>query len=181
MTEATTVPSKAEPRRFAVRNFIDEAQLKIDLAYSLADLSSAMHNQAGFTIHYATLAAKASRQVDDIELLIAATESTIYRTIRDAAIASDDKLTEPRLAKQVAGSPQVIALRRALNEAKQIKAVAAGAVQAFRHRKDMLVQEGAATRVEMQGDLRMREISSHSEALAQQRERVAERLTNNKQ
>jgi hypothetical protein len=155
MTDAPAPETKPEPRKFAVRNFINEAQLKIDLSYSLADISNAMHEQAGFTIHYATLAAAAARQVDDIELLLAAAESAAYRIIRDKAIADDEKITDSRLAKMVDGSKQVVALKQALNEAKQIKAIAAGAVQAFRHRKDMLVQESAALRTERGGELRI--------------------------
>jgi hypothetical protein len=156
MTIETPAPTpSAKHRAFTVRNFIDEAALKADVTYSLANLSDGFQRQAGFIVHYSTLAAKAARQVDDIELLIEATESAVFRQLRDDLLKIGDKFTDTFLNKSVAASSRVLALKRALNEAKQIQAIAKGAVEAFKQRKDMLVQEGAASRTERQGELRM--------------------------
>lgn len=167
---------KPEPRTFAVRNFIDEAQLKIDLSYSLTNLSDAMQQQAALTSHYSTLAAKAQRQVDDIHLILEATESAVYRQLRDAALKAEDKVTEPQLKQNVSASPRMLAIKRALNEAKQICAVAKGAVVAIRQRKDMLVQEGSTSREERKGELRLMGAAADGEAMDNIKRRLLDRV-----
>jgi len=176
MTDETAVIAAPAPRKFEVRNFIDEATLKTDVAYSLNALSDAMQAQAGMIIHYSTLAAKAARQVDDIKLVLEATESTVYRKLRDKAVEDGAKVTETQLEKSVAASAQVLSIKRALNEAKQIEAIAKGAVEGFKHRKDMLVQEGAMSREEYKGELRVRSASAAADDSDAQKRRVLERL-----
>ena len=163
---------KPAPAKFTVRNFIDEAKLAEDLSYSLTNLSDAMQQQAGLTSHYSTLAAKAQRQVDDVTLLLEATESAVYRQLRDKALKDEEKVTEPQLKQNVASSPRMLAIKRALNEAKQIAAVAKGAVVAIRHRKDMLIQEGAASREERKGELRIIGNAASAQALEDLKARV---------
>lgn len=148
------VPGKP-PETIKVVNVIDEATLRKDLTYSLTNLSDAMMTQAGLLVDYNTRAAKAAKQVDDLKLLLETTEATVYRVIRDKMIEDGKKITEAQLDRLVATHPRVIRIKKALNEAKQIEAVAKGAVEGFRHRKDMLVQLGASERQEKEGELRM--------------------------
>lgn len=138
---------------FKVVNFIDAIQLKKDLTYSLADLSSARAEQAALFVHYGTLAAKAAKQVDDAKMLLEITESKVYRKLRDEAATTATKVTEVQLEKTVQVHETVISMRRALNEAKQIEAIAKTAAEGFRQRRDMLVQDGATSREEMKGEI----------------------------
>lgn len=138
-----------------VVNFIDEAQLKKDMGYSLADLSTAMMDQASLLVHYGVLQAKASKQVDDMKMLLENAEAAVYRRLRDTAATAGEKITEAQLEKAVARHPQVVAYKRAVNEAKQVESVAKIAVEGFKHRKDMLVQHGATSREEMKGEVRI--------------------------
>ena len=108
----------------AVTNFIDRDQLKSDMRYSMADLSSAMMQQASLFVHYGVLLAQASRQVDDLELTLEASESQVYRKLRDSAVKAGEKTSVAGLEKEVTVHPKVIELRLALNEAKQIEAIA---------------------------------------------------------
>jgi hypothetical protein len=62
-------------------------------------------------------------------------------------------------------------IKQALNEAKQIAAIAKGAVVAIRQRKDMLVQEGSTSRVERQGELRMGAIAAGDKAIDEAKKR----------
>lgn len=143
-------------KTFKIRNVIDSEQLTKDLTYSLNNLSDAMVSQASLFAHYAVLAARAAKQVDDVKLLLENTEAAVYRKLRDDAAAAGEKVTETQLEKMVARHERVVATKKALNEAKQIEKVANLAVESFRHRRDMLVQLGAYERQEMQGELAVR-------------------------
>jgi hypothetical protein len=164
MSEDTEAEKKAI-NTIKVRNYIDSAQLKEDLSYSLTDLSGAQSRQAQLFVHYGTLAAKAARQVDNIKLLLENTEAAVYRVLRDRMVQAGEKVTEALLDKNVSRHERVIGVKKALNEAKQIEAIAKIAVEGFRHRKDMLVQHGATEREEMKGELVTKLRSSRDEDL----------------
>lgn len=145
----------SEPKPIAVKNFIDTEQLGKDLAYSTANLTGAMVGQASLYAHYGQLHAQASAQVDAIELRLEVVQAQIARELRDEAAKASVKITVAEIDTGVMTSERIIALRKALNAAKQIEASAKTAVEAFRHRKDMLVQLGAGERVEKEGELRL--------------------------
>jgi hypothetical protein len=159
-----------------ITNFIDKDQVKKDLAYSLADLSTAMMQQASLYVHYGVLASQAAKQVDDFELLLDLGKSKIYRKLRDSYAAAGEKVAVATLDKEVDCDPVVISLRLALNEAKQVEAVARTAVDAFRQRKDMLIQHGSTEREEMRGELSLRAKSVAQEGVQAMGSRVAARL-----
>lgn len=159
---------------FKVRKFVDSAQLDRDLAYSASDLTSAMMEQAALFARYGVLAAQASKQVDDVKVLVENTEAEIYRRIRDEKAAAAEKATEAQVNAEVTRHPRVIAVKKALNEAKQIEAIAKIAVESFRHRRDMLVQHGLISREEMKGELSMQARQAREEEFKHQEERFLE-------
>jgi len=138
-----------------VVDFVDPAQLKKDLAYSTADLSSAFMRQASMFAHYGIFAAQASRQVNNIKMLVENTEAHVYRLIRDEMLTAGTKPTEAAVNAAVTRHERVIAAHRALNEARQIEDITKTAVEAFRHRRDMLIQQGFIQREEMKGELKI--------------------------
>lgn len=166
---------KIQVRRFKVKNWLDDEDLKGKLAYSNADLSQAMSEQASLFAHFGVLLARSSKQVDDIKILIENTEARVDREIRTAMAVLGEKVTETIIERKIARHPQVVAFKRALNEAKQIEAVAKTTLEAFRHRRDMLVQQGATSREEMKGELSMSVRKAQEEAGLSQRERVQQR------
>lgn len=188
MSDPTTADPSMVASIYNVRDFVDAAQLKRDLAYSTNDLSQAMMDQSALFSHYGVLAADASRQVDVIKLLLENTEAAVYQIERAAAnqIAADqaaealatkskapiEKVTEAMLEKKIARHPRVIAMKKALNEAKRIEATGKIAVESFRHRRDMLVQMGLISREEMKGDLRIAERSAREGALESSKDRA---------
>ena len=158
----------AEAKRYTVRNYVDPVKLKADMSYSMADLSTAMIEQAALFVHYGVLASKAAKQVDDLKMLLEVTESKVGRKTRDNLASDGVKSTEAQIANLVQTHSQVITLRKALNEARQIEAVAKTAVEGFRHRRDMLVQAGLISREEMKGEVsinRRRAADDEAEAL----------------
>lgn len=157
MTAQTPTPTTGDasttPKGFNVQIFVDAAQAKKDLAFSENDLTSAMMQQASMFAHYGVLFASASKQADTVKMLLESTEAAIYNQLRHDALVSGDKMTENQLDKAVARHPRVSAMKQSLNEARRVESVAKMAVEAFRHRRDMLVQMGLLSRDERKGEL----------------------------
>jgi hypothetical protein len=164
MSDDTEAEKKAH-NRIRVVNYFDDPQVKTDIGYSLVDISGAQASQAQLFVHYGQLSAKAARQADNVKLLLDNTEAAVYRSLRDQMVKNGEKFTETLLDKMVTRHERVIAVKRALNEAKQIEAVGKIVVEGFRQRKDMLVQHGATEREEMKGELVTKLRSSREEDL----------------
>jgi hypothetical protein len=162
--------------KITVRRLVDPVELQNDIRFSAENLDDAMMQQASMAVHYGQLAATASKQLDDLKLVLEVTEAKVDRHIRDSVAeeAVDDagkkKLTEAQIAKQIATHENIIAIKKAINEAKQIEAEAKTAVEAFRQRRDMLVQMGAGDRLERQGEL---VFSRHKAAEAERNDTIA--------
>lgn len=143
----------SETNPITVKRLIDPEQLRLDLRFSTADLTTAMMNQASLATHYGLIAARAARQVNDLELALEVAEGKVYRKLRDEATAAGVKPVVADLTKAVALDPRIIALQKAINEAKQVESQSKTAVEAFRQRRDMLVQVGLLSREEMKGEV----------------------------
>lgn len=159
-----------------VTNYIDSGSLKTDLAYSSSDLTSAMMTQASLFAHYGVLLAQSAAQVDKFKMLLETAEARVYRQIRDAADLAGKKVTEPLINSEVANNLKILQIKKALNEAKQIESLAKTAVEAFRHRRDMLVQHGLIEREEMKGSLSIATKRANEEQMAGAKERVLNRM-----
>lgn len=162
---------------YQVKQFVDPKQAKADLGYSPLTLDNAYMEQASRFLEYSSLAAAAAKQVDDLKLLLEQAEARVYRKLRDEIVGKGEKVTEAQLEKMVAVHETVVKFKKALNEAKQVEAVAKGAVEAFKQRRDMLIQHGASERTERQGELRLKGIEANNAALDDQRARIKDRLT----
>lgn len=181
MSEDTDAPRR--PKRkvlYTVKQFVDADTLRADLSYSTADLTGAMVTQASLLVHYGVLLAKASRQVDELKMLLETAEAKVYRKLRDAAVKAakegGDKPTEAMLAKQVAADDYIISVNIALNEARQVEAIAKTAVEGFRHRKDMLIQLGLMAREEIKGEVSISRRQEADRLRDGQMERIKEAL-----
>ncbi len=175
MTVTTADPAVETPG-FTVKDFVDAAQLKKDLAFSPNDLSTPMMQQSSLFAHYGVLHADAQRQVDTVKLLLENTEATVYKIIRDKFVTDGDKFTETLLEKSVARHARVIQMKKALNQAKRVESITKIAVEGFRHRRDMLIQQGLISREEMKGDLRIAERNAHADAQDAQKNAALDRL-----
>lgn len=179
MSAPTTADPVKEPTSYMVSEFINPKELKNDLAFSQNDLSDAMMQQASLFAHYGVLLSQASRQVDVVELLLENTEAAVQQMIRNELATEGTKATETAIAARVSRHPRVISMKKALNEAKRIEALGKSAVEAFRHRRDMLVQLGLLQREELKGDLAIRAKSAREDAAQIAKDNVLARLSNN--
>lgn len=170
--------SDTKTKAISVVEYIDSVQLRKDLAYSTADISSSMMEQATMFAHYGLLASQASLQTDKFKMLLENTEAAVSRIIRDEKNLAGEKITEAALSALVTRHPRVISARQAVNAAKQIESVGKIAVEAFRHRRDMLVQQGLISREEMKGELSIAMKSVKEEEYRNSQDRVLERRQN---
>jgi len=178
MTENTAGPVAKEQTIYNVREFVDAVQLKRDIAYSKNNLDDAMMNQAAMFAHYGVLAAEASRQVDVIKMLLQNVEAAVYKMTSDEKATAGEKVTVPMMDSLVARHSRVIDMKKALNDAKRVEATAKIAVEAFRHRRDMLIQHGLISREEMKGNLYIAERSVREQVLDTQKSSILDRLKN---
>lgn len=162
----------------SIKNFIDTDALVKDLAYSDVDLTSAMMAQSALFAHYGVLAADASAQFDLVKLKLDNTEAEVYKRERDAAAVSGEKITEGMLNNVVARDEEVIKLKLLLNKAKRIDAIAKMAVESFRHRRDMLIQQGLIEREERKGEIRVMEKVARDSILDSAKAREIQRVKN---
>lgn len=160
---------------YNVVNFIDAEKLSKDVAFSPNDLDSAMMQQASMFSYYGVLAADAARQVDAVKMMLEDTESIVYKAIRAKYDREGTKFTETLLEKGVATHPRVKAMKQALAEAKRVENIGRTAQEAFRHRRDMLVQTGYMRSHEMKGQAIVSKRDARADALEDQKARALER------
>lgn len=153
MSETTADAAVVQQTTYRVVNYLDAKQLKIDLRFSPTNLDSAQMDQAALFADYGVLAAQASHQVDVVKLLLENSEAAVYKILRDQAAEKAEKVTEAQLEKLVARHPRVISMKKALAEAKQVEAVGKVAIEAFKQKRDMLIQQGVVQREERKGEL----------------------------
>lgn len=147
----------AAPRKVGVvQAFINPEELKEDIQYSEAAISNAYSDQASKFVHYAHLAQQAAHQTDRLKSKLDLTEAKIDKEIRDEAADKGSKVTEKYIANQIILDKRYQKALENYHEAKMISGLTKEALDAFRQRRDMLIQVGADLREEMKGELRMR-------------------------
>jgi hypothetical protein len=144
----------------AVDTFIIEKEVDEDLKIDVNDLSTGFSTQAAIFVHYGRKQAAAERQSAVKKLLIETTHAQLDRKIREEAAAAGKKTTENGIEQEIATNPIFIKAKMEHIEADSIETANRITVEAFRQRKDMLIQLGADARQEMQGEMRMSAASS---------------------
>lgn len=134
----------------------DPKQFHDDVAIDRNKLSDAFANQASLFAAYAeynfAAMSKEMRAKVTLDLIIANND----KRIREEAIAAGTKITEKVIEAELDRSPEVVKAKLAHNDAKGMAAFVHLSLDAFKQRRDMLIQLGADGREEMKGDLRMR-------------------------
>lgn len=133
-----------------VENFVDVDKMREDVAFSDVDLSGAMLEHSSLFAHYTVLSAKATHQHNHFKMLVDLQMSKLDKEIRDKAAEEGTKLTEAKITGMIKADARYINAQKALNEASMAMDIARGAVESFRHRRDMLVQIGKDARDERQ-------------------------------
>lgn len=158
-----------------VEAFVDAEKLASDIRFSEVDLDNAMMEQASFYAYYAAQAAKAGLQVDNLKNRLEITEAIVAKKMRDDAAASGAKITEKQIESEVPLNKTVRDLKSAYNEAKAIHALAIQALEAFKQRRDMLIQMGVARREEIKGEARVAVATANQDKLDLLKAKLIER------
>lgn len=141
--------------KYAVKDFIEPQRAVQDLKVNEHNLDLSMMTHAGQFAYYASLAAKAQFQMDQLEQLRDIVAARLDKKIRDAAVVEGRKVTEAQVKAEIALEPDTIAINTAVNKAKMVAAVCKSHAEAFRQRKDMLVSMAINNREEKKGELRV--------------------------
>jgi hypothetical protein len=145
-----TEPAK---KAASIEHYVTGEQLGEDLTINPANLSEAMVKQASLFAHYAVLASRAQRQLDHMKQRLEILQSKVDKEIRDEAADEGRKITEAGIGKEIARDSRVITATKQVNEARMIADLAKQSLEAFKQRRDMLVQIGLMQREEMKGEL----------------------------
>jgi hypothetical protein len=141
-----------------------------DLEIDDRDLNHAFMRQASLFAYYAAIHVRAMRKEARTKLLLEIEEAKVAKAIRDKMVAEGTKTTEKQIEQEVSRTPSYIKAVNAYNEAKANTALAVSAVEAFRQRRDMLIQLGANQREELKGEVR---VVAHDRLRQELRERMS--------
>ncbi|CCG43332.1 hypothetical protein [Magnetospirillum molischianum] len=176
MSDETTAPS--EPKK----PLLDAEQLQKDLAFSDHDISAAMMRQASLFAHYAVIAAQAQKRYDTAKLAADIVESRVDKRLRDEYAQAGAKITEAALGKEILRDREYVEAQKKVNDARMIADLAKNALEAFKQRKDMLVQIGVALREEAKGELFLKGPAAREEAQRDvTRDRAARLVSENRE
>lgn len=149
-----------------VERFVSVEQIKEDVSFDVAHLDEAMLEQPALLAYYGVLASKAQYQVDRNKQLMEIREAQIAAKIREEAAESGQKLTEKALEQQLVVNSVVVKQRKALNESKEVYEAIRIAVEALKHKKDMIIQFGVRHRMELETQGRILSAKEREDASA---------------
>lgn len=132
----------------------DAEIFRADLDIDFNNLNQAFLNQAALYAYYSGIHAQAMRHEARQKLMLEVEEAKIAKAIRDKAAADGTKITEKQIEQEISRTASYVKAVIAYNDAKAQTAVAAGAIESFRQRRDMLIQLGAQAREELKGEVR---------------------------
>jgi hypothetical protein len=141
-----------------------------DLEIDGHNLNNAFMRQASLFAYYAAMHVQAMRKEMRSKLLLEIEEAKVAKSVRDKMIAEGAKTTEKQIEQEVSRTPSYIKAVNTYNEAKANTALAASTVEAFRQRRDMLIQLGANQREELKGETR---VVGHDRVRQELRERMS--------
>lgn len=123
-----------------VKNLLDPAQLKADVAFNATDLDGMWSTQAGLYVRYGVIAARAEHQANAFKNRMSIIEAELGKEAREELPKTGVKVTEGTVKEFVASHPSMLEAFENHNKAVLIHNLAKTALEAFRQRRDMIVQ-----------------------------------------
>lgn len=135
-------------------------QMLNDVEFSPENLDVAYIEQASLFAYYAEQSRLASKKMDNFKLRINTIEAELDKECRDEAISTGTKVTEKAIEQSIARNDKYIKSVLAFNDAKATHQMLRDILDAFKQRKDMLMQIGLTRRDELKaGSMRVNESS----------------------
>lgn len=172
--EAPTKVSKKKAETARSEDFpeLHPTQIKRDLAFDHSNMDESYISQAGLYFHYAEVSARVNRLLEDTKLRLGILEAEIYTELRDEAEKSKQKITEALLDKKIKLDLRYRRMSSKLNNVRHLAAIAKETLEAFKQKRDMLIQKGADIREEMKGSLYL----STSERIEEKKKAAMQRM-----
>lgn len=143
----------------ALQTFIDDTQIKADISINMSDLDTVMIQHSALELHYATQTAHARRQYERIKSAMEILEAKLDAKVRVAFENEKKKVTEASIRAAVLIDPIYSSAQIRLIDAQHIWKLCEAAENAFRSRKDLLLEVARDRRKEREGQLRVLENS----------------------
>lgn len=145
----------------ALKTFIDSDQVKSDISINMADLDTAMIEHPGLELHYAMQTAHSRRQYERlksaVEILEAKIDADVRQRLADEAAAGGKKPTEAAIRAAVLADKRYSNAQSKLIDAQHIWKLCEASENAFRSRKDLLLEVARDRRKEKEGQMRVME------------------------
>lgn len=139
------------------------SKVKADVSINDADLDGAMSEQAGLYVHYSSIFASAQYEADMAKNRAELAKATAYKRHRNRATARGIKVSEAMLEAEVQLDTEYQEALKVAAQSKLKSELARQVLEAFKQRKDMLVQKGVARRVELQGETFVKSLEGKKE------------------
>lgn len=142
-------PSTTKPK---VEQFVDPTRIAADVQpvdRNFDSIGQELSRQSSLVYFYASLVAKAEKQLSSLKLTLEAVEAQVATNVRKEAATAGEKLTADMVKERVRLHPRTIAFEQAIIDAKEVETVLKGAFQAIRDKKDNLIALSHMSREEM--------------------------------
>jgi hypothetical protein len=134
-----------------ITKFYDEEQALKDVRTYNPDLQIDFLRQSGLFAHYGNLLAKAEAQHDKLCHALERSEAKLFRATKAEALAAGKKMTDSEAKSIVESHDQIYGGKLLIVEAREQVMQLKAMVEAFKQRKDMLMQLGMTAREELKG------------------------------
>lgn len=128
-------------------------QVTDDVNFTETELYDEMVRQPSLVAHYGRLVAEAQFNMDKSKQLLEITESRCAQEMRDEAADEGRKITESQINSNLPNDAKVMKKRMEYSRAKADHEALKVALEALRHKKDMMIQINVGQRTEMENKI----------------------------
>lgn len=140
----------------ALKTFVDPDQVKVDISINMGDLDTAMIEHPGLELHYAMQTAHSRRQYERLKAATEILEAKIDAETREKWVG-EKKPTEAAIKAAVLADKRYSSAQSKLIDAQHIWKLCEATENAFRSRKDLLLEVARDRRKEKEGQMRVLE------------------------
>lgn len=123
-----------------VKAIINKEELRENLAFDEASLDTAMQEQASLFFYYSAKAAGALKQMEVAKNRMELVYAQVDKRVRDEAAENGRKVTEKVIEAEVLASEEYQAAKLDYIDAKTVNELVKNVPEAFKQKRDMLVQ-----------------------------------------
>tara|TARA_R110000851_G_scaffold59347_8_gene137376 strand:- start:1738 stop:2241 length:504 start_codon:yes stop_codon:yes gene_type:complete len=157
--------------------FPSAEEVASDVSFTEAQLDDNMIQQPALVAHYGRLLAEAQYDADTNKQMMEIAESKAANKLREAANDEGRKITESLINSTLPTVKAVAVAREKFNRSKSDHEVMKTTFEAFRQKKDMMVQIGVNRRAEIEGKINGLIRADKQDEAAQAARREAKAMT----